>query len=46
MSLLLSCLDDFLVLHDILVEVDLWDGRDPFDKLQLSLQLLHICIGT
>ena len=24
-SLLLSCLDDFLVLPDFLVEVDLWD---------------------
>ena len=36
-SLLLSCLDDFLVLHDFIVELDLWDGRDPFAKIQLSL---------
>ena len=45
-SLLLSCLDVFLVLHDFLVEVDLLDGRDPFVKLQLALPLLDICIGS
>ena len=39
-SLLLSCLDDFLVLHDFLVEVDLRDGRDSF-----ALPLLNICIA-
>ena len=46
---LLSCLDDPLVLHDFLVEVDLWDFRDPFFKLQLFLPLLpllDICIGS
>ena len=45
-SLLLSCLDDFLVLHDFLAEVDLWDSRDHFVKLQLFLPLLDICIGS
>ena len=39
-SLLLSCLDEFLVLPDFLVEVDLWDGRDHF-----ALHLLDICIA-
>ena len=39
-SLLLSCLDDFLVLPDFLVGVDLWDGRDHF-----ALHLLDICIA-
>ena len=29
-----------LVLHGFLVEVDLWDGRDHFAKLQLLLPLL------
>ena len=46
---LLSCLDDPLALHDFLVEVDLWDFRDPFFKLQLFLivlPLLDICIGS
>ena len=41
-SLLLSC----VWIHDFLVEVDLWDGRDHFVKLQLSLPLLDICIGS
>ena len=34
------------VLHGFLVEVDLWDGRDHFAKLQLLLPLLDICIGS
>ena len=51
-SLLLSCLDDFLVLHDFLVEVDLWDCRDHFVKLQLVIAPCWIsasvlrCFGT
>ena len=35
-----------LVLHGCHVEVDLWDGRDHFAKLQLLLPLLDICIGS
>ena len=38
----LSCRDDLLVLHDFLVEVNLWDSRDLFVKLQLVLPLLNI----
>ena len=38
----LSCRDDFLVLHDFLVEVNLWDSRDHFVKLQRVLPLLDI----
>ena len=34
-----------LVLNGFIVEVDLWDGRDHFTKLQL-LTLLDICIGS
>ena len=34
------------VLHDVLVGVDLWDGRDHFVKFQLSLPLLDIGIGS
>ena len=34
------------LLHDFLVEVDLWNGRDYFVKLQVSLPLLDICIGS
>ena len=41
-SLLLKSLDDFLVLHAFLVEVNLWDSRDHFVKLQLVLPLLDI----
>ena len=35
-----------LVLHGFHVEVDRWDGRDHFAKLQLILHLLDICIGS
>ena len=34
-----------LVLHGVHVEVGRWDGREHFDKLQLVLHLLDICIG-
>ena len=44
--MLLSCRDDFLVLHDFLVEVNLWDSCDLFVTLQLVLPLLDICIGS
>ena len=40
--MLLSCRDDFLVLHDFLVEVNLRDSRDHFVKLQRVLPLLDI----
>ena len=34
------------VVHDFQVGVVLWDGRDHFVKLQLSLPLLDIGIGS
>ena len=34
------------VLQDFLVEVDICNGRDYFVKIQLSLPLLDICIGS
>ena len=34
------------LLHGFHVEVDRWDGRDNFAKLQLTLPLLDICIGS
>ena len=35
-----------MIFHDFYVQVDLWDSRDLFVKLQLSLPLLDICIGS
>ena len=43
-SLFLTCLDDLLVLHDFLVEVDLCDGRITSSSFS-SHCLLDICIG-
>ena len=34
------------LVHDFLVEVGLWDSRDHFLQLQLSLPMLDICIGS
>ena len=42
LNLCFSCRDDFLVLHGFLVEVNLWDSRDLFVKIQLVLPLLNI----
>ena len=46
LGVLLHSETQVLVLHGFVVEVDLWDGRDHFSKLQFLLLLLDICIGS
>ena len=42
LGVLLHAETQVLVLHGFVVEVDLWDGRDHFAKLQVILPLLDI----